>query len=122
MLQLLIPAVEITIVTVFFYYLLSFFWNTKAMDLMLGLGALLLFLAAVNWLKLPVLQKMFLYIGNVAVIALLIIFQPELRLALAKLSVKGKKFKEITEFDRFLDSLAQTVYRLAERRIGVSSY
>ena len=118
MLQLLIPGVEIAIIAVLFYYLLSFFWNTKAMDLMLGLGALLLFLAAVNWLKLPVLQKMFIYIGNVAVIALLIIFQPELRLALAKLSVKGRKFKEITEFDRFLDSISQTVYRLAERRIG----
>lgn len=88
------------------------------MDLMLGLGALLLILAAVNWLKLPVLQSMVFYMGNIAVIALIIIFQPELRLALAKLSVKGKKFQEITEFDHFLDGLTQSVYRLAERRIG----
>ncbi len=88
------------------------------MDLVLGLGALLLFIAAVNWLKLPVLQRMVLYMGNVAIIALLVIFQPELRLALAKLSVKGKNFKEITEFDRFLDSLAQSVYRMAEKHVG----
>lgn len=117
-LNMLTPGLEIGIIAVMFYYLLSFFWNTRAMDLILGLGALLLVLAAVNWLKLPVLQRMVLYMGNVAVIALLIIFQPELRLALAKLSVKGKKFKEITEFDRFLDSLSQSVYRMAEKHIG----
>ncbi len=118
MFQLLIPGLEIIIIAVMFYYLLSFFWNTRAMDLILGLGALLLVLAAVNWLKLPVLQRMVFYMGNVAVIALLIIFQPELRLALARLSVKGKKFREITEFDCFLDNLTQSVYRLAEKRIG----
>ena len=117
-LHFFVPSLEIAIIAVLLYYLLSFFWNTRAMDLVLGLGALLLILAAVNWLKLPVLQRMVFYMGNVAVIALIIIFQPELRLALAKLSVKGKKFKEITEFDRFLDGLTQSVYRLAERRIG----
>lgn len=116
--QLMVPGVEIAIIAVIVYYLLSFFWNTRTMDLMLGLGALLLLLASVNWLKLPVLQKMVYLVGNVAAIALLIIFQPELRIALAKLSVKGRKFKEITEFDRFLDSLSQSIYRLADKRIG----
>lgn len=116
--QMFVPGLEIGIIAVMFYYLLSFFWNTRAMDLMLGLGALLLVLAAVNWLRLPVLQRMVFYMGNVAVIALLIIFQPELRLALAKLSVKGKKFKEITEFDRFLDTLSQSVYRMSEKHVG----
>lgn len=116
--QLMVPGVEIAIIAIVFFYVLSFFWNTRTMDLVLGLGALLIFLGAVNWLRLPVLQKMVYLVGQVAVIALLIIFQPELRIALAKLSVKGKKFKEITEFDRFLDSLAQSIYRLADRRIG----
>lgn len=116
--QLLTPAIEIGIIAVFLYYLLSFFWNTRTMDLMLGLVAFLLFFGIVGWFHLPVLQTMVYYVGNVAVIALLIIFQPELRFALAKLSVKGRKFKEITEFDRFLDSLAHSVYRLAERKVG----
>lgn len=116
--QLMVPGVEIAIVAIILYYLLSLFWTTRTMDLMLGLVALVIFLGAVNWLRLPVLQKMVYLVGNVAVIALLIIFQPELRTALAKLSVKGKKFKEITEFDRFLDALATSVYRMADRRIG----
>lgn len=57
-------------------------------------------------------------VGNVAVIAILIIFQPELRVALSKLSLKGRRYREITEFDEFLDDLAQSTYRLADRRTG----
>jgi diadenylate cyclase len=118
MFQIMIPGIEVIIIAIMVYYLLSFFWNTRAMDLIFGLGAFLLLYASSNWLHLPVLQKLMLYFVNVAVIALLIIFQPELRLALSKLSVKGKKYREITEFDRFLESISQSVYRMSERRIG----
>ncbi len=59
-----------------------------------------------------------LMLANVAVIAVLIIFQPELRVALSKLSLKGRRYREITEFDKFLDHLANSTYRLAEKRIG----
>lgn len=116
--QLLVPGVEIVLIAVVLYYLLSFFWNTRTMDLMLGLLAFLGLFAFANWLHLPVIQKLMFYIVNVAVIALLIIFQPELRLALSRLSVKGKKYREVTEFDRFLDYIAQTIYRLSDKKIG----
>lgn len=115
---LLIPAIEILIIGIFIYYLLSFFWNTRAMDLLYGILAFLGLFAASNWLHLPVIHQLMYYVVNVAVLALLIIFQPELRLALSKLSLKGKKYKAMTEFDRFLESIAQSVYRLSERRIG----
>lgn len=116
--QILVPGLEILIIAIMIYYLLSFFWNTRAMDLIFGLLAFLSLYAASTWFHLPVLQKLMLYFVNVAVIALLIIFQPELRLALSRLSVKGKKYREITEFDKFLETIAQSIYRLSERRIG----
>jgi len=116
--QMMVPAIEILIIAIMIYYLLSFFWNTRAMDLIFGLLAFLGFFAISSWVHLPVLQKLMLYFINVAVIALLIIFQPELRLALSRLSVKGKKYREVTEFDKFLDAISQSVYRLSERRIG----
>lgn len=116
--QLMVPGVEILIMAVIIYYLLSFFWNTRAMDLVFGLLAFLLLYTASQWFHLPVLQELLLYFVNGAVIALIIIFQPELRLALSRLSVKGKKYREITEFDKFLDSIAQSTYRMSERRIG----
>lgn len=117
-LHLLVPSIEIIIIAVMVYNLLSFFWNTRAMDLIFGLLAFLLLFAAATWLHLPVLHQLLFYFVNVAVFAVLIIFQPELRLALSKLSVKGKKYREVTEFDKFLDSIAQSVYRLSERRVG----
>lgn len=88
------------------------------MDLVLGFLAFLLLFTASSWLRLPVLHKIMLLVGNVAVIAVLIIFQPELRFALSKLSLKGKRYREITEFDNFLEQLANSVYRLAEKRVG----
>jgi diadenylate cyclase len=116
--RLIVPSIEILIIAIIIYTLFSFFWNTRAMDLVLGLLAFLSVFAFSNWFHLPVLQKLMLYFVNVAVIALLIIFQPELRLALSKLSVKGKKYREITEFDKFLESLSQSIYRFSEKRIG----
>lgn len=115
---LVTPIIEILILTIIFNYLLSFFWNTKSMDLVWGFLAFLLLFAASSWLKFPVLHKILLLFGNVVAIAILIIFQPELRMALAKLSLKGRRYREITEFDKFLDHLASSTYRLAEKRIG----
>lgn len=114
----MVPGLEVLIMAILIYYLLSFYWNTRAMDLVLGLLAFLLLYGASIWFRLPVLQKLMLYFVNVAVIALLIIFQPELRLALSKLSVKSKKYREVTAFDKFLDSLAQSIYRLSDKRVG----
>jgi uncharacterized protein (TIGR00159 family) len=116
--NLLVSFVEIFIIALMVYYLLSFFWNTRAMDLLIGLIAFLAFYAITTWVHLPVLEKLLFYFVNVAVIGLLIIFQPELRMALSRLSVKGKKYREITEFDKFLEGISQSVYRLSERRIG----
>lgn len=116
--QMLVPTIEILIISAMLYFLISFFWNTRAMDLIFGLFAFLGLYAISIWLHFPVIQNLLLYFVNVAVIALLIIFQPELRLALARLSVKGKKYHEITEFDTFLEGITQTIYRLADKRIG----
>lgn len=88
------------------------------MDVIFGLLAFLVIFVASNWFQLPVIQKLMLYFINVSVIALLVLFQPEIRLALSKLSVKGKKYHEITEFDRFLDGISYAIYRMAEKKYG----
>lgn len=118
MFNALTPIVEILIMTVILNYLLSLFWNTKSMDLVLGLFAFFLLLGASNLFHLPVLQQLMITTGNFTVIALLLIFQPELRVALSKLSLKSRRYREITEFDRFLDQLTNAVYRMSEKRIG----
>lgn len=114
----LVPFLEIFIIAVMLNYLLRFFWGTRAMDLIVGFLAFLLIFFLASWFGLPVLEKILLNVVNVAVLAVFIIFQPELRLALSKLRVKGRKYREIEEFDRFLDSLSNSVYRMSERHIG----
>jgi diadenylate cyclase len=117
-LQVLIPPLEIFAIAMLIYYLLSFFWNTRAMDLIFGLLACLAVYTLSSIFEFQVIHQLMQYFISVAVIALLILFQPELRLAISKLSVKGKKYKEMSEFDKFLESIAQSVYRMSEKRIG----
>lgn len=112
------PFIEVLIIAVMINYILSFFWNTKSIDLVLGFLAFFMILAISSWLNLPVLHKIMVLIGNVAVIAIIVIFQPELRVALSKLSFKSRRSREITEFDKFLDQLAGSVYRMSEKRVG----
>lgn len=112
------PFVEILIMAIMLNYLLSFFWKTRSKDLVVGLLAFLLILAASSWFKLPILRQIMMLVSNVLFVAIIIIFQPELRTALSKLSMKGKRSKEMSEFDKFLDQLSSSVYRLADKRIG----
>ena len=114
----LTPFLEILIIAVMLNYVLSLFWNTKSMDLALGFFAFLIILAASSWFDLPVLHKIMVLIGNVLIIGIIVIFQPELRVALSKLSFKGRRYKEITEFDKFLDQLSSSIYKMSEKRIG----
>jgi uncharacterized protein (TIGR00159 family) len=116
--QLLIPFFEILSIATLIYYLLSFFWNTRAMDLIFGLLACLAVYSLSSLLDFQVIHQLMHNFISVAVIGLLIIFQPEMRLALSKLSVKGKKYREVTEFDKFLESISQSVFRMSEKRIG----
>jgi uncharacterized protein (TIGR00159 family) len=112
------PFIEILIIAIMLNYVLSFIWKTKSKDLILGLLAFLLIMAASSFLNLPILHQILVMVSNVALIAIIIIFQPELRAALSKLTIKGKRPKEISEFDKFLDDLTLSVYRMAEKRIG----
>jgi uncharacterized protein (TIGR00159 family) len=109
---------EVLIIATAVYHLISFFWNTRALDLATGTLVFLGLFTAASWLNFPVLQAIMRYFVSAAVIGLFIIFQPELRLALTKLSVKGKKYEKLSEFDNFLEGLCNSVYRMSERRIG----
>lgn len=113
-----VPSIEIGLIAIAIYYLISFFWNTRAMDLILGIIAFIFIFMMATWLRLSVLEELMRSFVNVAVIAILIIFQPEIRLALSKLSVKGKRFEEVSDFEKFLDALTHSVYRMSERRVG----
>ncbi len=114
----ILSIVEIAIIAMMVNYLLAFFWNTRAMDLIFGFLAFLLIFLFANWLHLPVLQKIMLNVVNVLVLAIFIIFQPEIRMALSKLSLKGKKYRELNELDSFIEMLSISTYHFAQKHIG----
>lgn len=99
-------------------YLLSFFWTTRSMDLILGFLAFIGIFSFSSLLPFPVLHRIMMLVANVAVIAVIVIFQPELRVALSKLSLKSRRFKQLSEFDTFLEELTTSVYNLASKQTG----
>jgi uncharacterized protein (TIGR00159 family) len=115
---LLVPAIEVMVIAAFIYYLISFFWNTRAKDLAFGLLAFMGVYGLSGWFNFTVLNKLLQSVVNLSIMAVIILFQPEIRLALTKLSLRGKGVRDIPEFDKFLDSLSIALYRLADRRIG----
>jgi len=112
------PFFEMLVIAVVLNYLLSFFWNTRSMDMMIGALGFFFIFAVTQILNLPILYTIMTHMANVAAIAAIIIFQPELRVALSKMSLKGKRYKEVAAFDKFLEQLTNSVYKLADKRIG----
>lgn len=116
-LYFLIPLCEIVVIWAMLNYLIELLWGTRAMDVVLGILAFLVAFFLATTLDLPVIRKLMLHIVNIAAIAVFIIFQPEIRLALSRIRFKGRKYI-IEDHEKFIDNLSQSVYNMSERRIG----
>jgi len=114
------PVLEILILWIVFYQILVFFEGTRAFQVFKGiiylLGAFLLFqilgLDTLNWL----LTKFF----AISIIALIIIFQQELRHGLARLG-QQHLFNfglEESEIIALIDEITSASYRLARQKTG----
>ncbi|MEI6564828.1 MAG: diadenylate cyclase CdaA [bacterium] len=110
--------IEILVMACGFYFLLLFFRETRSIKVFLGLLLILLALItitsifhiyALNWL----LRRLSVYLA----MALLIIFQPEIRRALAEIG-RQPFLSSPVESRGYVDSIIEAVMLLAERRIG----
>lgn len=122
-LDLLTKAVDILLVWYVIYKLFMIVKGTKAVQLLKGI----LFIAIVTWLS-DILQLRTLnwmmqqVLLNWGVLAIIIIFQPELRRALEHLG-RGKFFsrtmnKEEEEQEKVIDAIVKATDYMAKRRIG----
>jgi len=111
-------ALEIAVLSTGFYFLLLFFRETRSLKVFLGLLFLLLILItvtrvfhiyALNWL----LRQLSVYLA----VALLIIFQPEIRRALAEIG-RQPFLATPPESRDYVESIIEAVMLLADRRIG----
>lgn len=112
------PGVEIMILTVGIYYALRFIRGTRGAPVVTGFLVVLLAFVLVSFLlKLKVLQYLLGAFSAFFILAVLVIFQPELRRMLAELG-NLPLFATVHEQRENIEVLIQTVERLAEVRIG----
>ncbi len=114
------PAIEIVILWAVFYRILVFFEGTRSFQVLRGIIYLvaaallsqLLGFDTLNWL----LTKVF----ALSIVALLIIFQQELRLGLARLGQQHlfTVSLEESEIMAIIDQITSAAYKLAQKRIG----
>src|SRR5437016_12179542 len=112
------PALEITILAVGIYYALIFVRGTRGWPIVLGFLTVLLVLTVVTTaLDLRVLLWLLTKFMTGLAIAVLVIFQPELRRMLAELG-NLPLFTSATETRENIEVIIQTAERLSEVKIG----
>ena len=112
------PALEILILAVMIYYASRFLRGTRGWPVVVGFVVVFLVLAfATTLLKLKVLSWLLGTFSAFFAIAVLIIFQPELRRMLAELG-NLPLFASAREQRENIEVIIQTVERLADVRIG----
>lgn len=94
-LGVLTPVMEILIISVFVYMLLTFMYGTRGAGVLRGLalvgGSLFLFVfVAAQWLQLNNVSWMIENLVSISLIAVVVIFQPEIRHVLVRLGEKVK--------------------------------
>jgi diadenylate cyclase len=81
----LADLLDVTLVSVFFYYSFMLFRGTRAVQMFFGFGLLLVGWLVAHWWQLHGVEWLFSNLATVGLVALVILFQPEMRGALTRL-------------------------------------
>jgi diadenylate cyclase len=111
--------IDIAAVAFIFYKLLMLMKGTRAVQMLTGLFLLFLASFAAFWLQLDALRWLISNVAPVGVIAIVVVFQPELRRALAKLGQSPllRGFLREEELGT-LDEVVQGTQRLSQMKLG----
>jgi diadenylate cyclase len=114
----LTALLEIGLLALAFYYLILFFRGTRGAQVLLGFVVVLVALGLVTqFLRLDVLSWVLERFSVYLVVAIIIIFQPEIRRALAELG-KQHMFTGAAASRTLVDHVVEAVTLLAGRKIG----
>jgi len=105
---------EISILWAFYYMLLVFIQDTRAVQVIKGLIILVVVFVITEQLQLAVINWILTKVFTISVIAFLIIFQPELRRGLARIG----QFSMFSKEQMMLDEIARAAVLLSKKRIG----
>ncbi len=111
-------GIEILLLAVAIYYGYLFFRGTRGAKVLTGLAILFILLTLVSQLlNLTVIAWLLRSLTAFLAIALVVIFQPELRRALAELG-SSRIFASPSQKKETIDLITETVFELASRQIG----
>ena len=115
-----IDVIEIAVVTYLLYRLYQLMRGTIAVQISLGLGALYLIQVIVSALDMTILSRLFEYIGGVFVLALIIIFQPEIRRLLLLIGQNPlvRRFVDSTAQEEVVEATVSAVDVMSNQHIG----
>lgn len=109
---------DILLVAFIFYRLILILKGTRTLQMLVGLAVLLLALVVSKWIELYTIDWLVTKFWSQIIIALIILFQPEIRRALAQI---GKNpFSNLTPMEEFktLEEIIRASVSLANKRIG----
>lgn len=115
---------DILIVAYIFYKLIGFIHETRAMQLVKGIVFLLIIMFVSDWLELYTINYVLKNTLQVGVVALVVIFQPELRRALEKVgtaTIRTKIFGQnvdSTQLKKVCDEVSRACGHMSSVKIG----
>ena len=115
-------AIDIVIVSYLFYKIMTIVRQTRAIQLLKGVLVLLVVAFISNLLQLQTLSWLLAQLQTMLIVALPIIFQPELRKALERLgqgSIFGRQAMDQETFERMVDEIVKAMRILSKNQIGV---
>ncbi|MDT0876876.1 diadenylate cyclase CdaA [Staphylococcus pseudintermedius] len=121
-LEVITGILDLLIVWYVIYLLITVFKGTKAIQLLKGILFILVGKAISEYLQLTTTSRLFDLVLQWGFLAIIVIFQPEIRRALEQLG-RGSLFKRYAttstvEVPKLVDSVSKAVQYMAKRRIG----
>lgn len=118
----LLDVIDILVVACILYYIYTLMKDTRAVSLMKGLVVLAFITLVSRWLNLHVVNWLLQQSMTIIMVALPVVFQPELRRALEQLG-RGKIFRKTAvvtdaELENLVDEVLASVKVMSRERIG----
>jgi len=115
-----VDVLEVALVSFLLYKLYQLMRGTLAVSIFLGVLALYLVQVIVTAANMTIMETLFSTIGDVAVLAIIVLFQPEIRRLLLLLGQNPlvRRFVSISNQDELLAEVTKAAHQMGENRIG----
>ncbi len=116
--RILVHLADISLLAIGFYYLLLLFRGTRAMHVLKGVALFaVIYYIAYQW-NLEAVYYVFSRLTTVLLIVIVVVFQPEIRRALARVGQTGFFGRMLSEGSSYIDEVVRACSIMSKRRVG----